>query len=141
MKKLYFVITAFILLSLHSANGAINNDVIEKLNKNNSLIAENIIEMYQNYIIFSKKPVKRVFSNDKSIAHAYVMTTIDNVRDTIIVEAKSIGKTTLTAIVDNKEITINVTVQKNKTIVDCNCDLFKIISLDVPSEIKFTGGV
>ena len=141
MKKLCFLTISLILLSCHTANSAVNGDYANNANKvEKYVLAENPFPLYQNYIIFSKKPVKKITSLDSTIAHAYVMTTIDNVRGTVIVEAHSIGSTKLIATVENKEIVINVTVKKNKTIVECDSDLFEIISLDVPSAVTFTQG-
>ncbi len=141
MKKFWLLTTALIILSCHTGICATNNDYAQNVNKiEQYIIAENIYPTYQNYIIFSKKPIKKVFSNDKNIANAYVLTTIDNSRDTIIIEANSIGKTQLTAIVDDQNITIEVNVTKSKTYVKTNYELFEALSLDTPDELSITEG-
>ena len=140
MKRICLFLTTIIALANCTANCAENDYFEKKTNIENFLIAENTQDLYQNYIIFSKKPVKKIESSDDTIVHAYVMTTIENTRDTIIIEAHSIGNATLKAYVDNQIITIKVTVKKTKTIVETDSELFEIISLDVPSAIKFSEG-
>lgn len=142
MKNFWLLTTALIVLSCHTGNCATNNDYAQKANRiEQYIIAENLCPVYQNYIIFSKKPVKNVFSNNKSIANAYVMATIENSRDTIIIEANSIGKTQLTAIVDDQSITIDVNVTKTKTYVKTDYELFEVLSIDIPEQVSITEGV
>lgn len=142
MRKICLLTISLILLGCQNTGLAVNSDYLENANKiEQYLISENNFPIYQNYVIFSKKPVKKIISSDYSIVNSYVMTTIDNVRDTIIIEARSLGSAKLTATVDNQNLVINVTVKKDKTIVETNSDLFEVISLDVPNEISNKEGV
>lgn len=141
MKKFCLCTFLIVLFFNLTANCAVNDDYFKNANKiENYIIAQNNMEIFQNYILFCKKPVKKITSEDNTIAHAYIMTTIDNERNTVIIEAHSTGSTKLNAIVDNQVIVINVTVKKNKTIVETDSDLFEIISLDIPSSVNITEG-
>lgn len=142
MKKYCLLIISFVLLISQNVSLGDDSAFDGKTNKfEQYLISQNILPSYQNYIIFSKKPVKKIVSNNLAVAYAYVMTTIDNVRDTVIVEARSIGTTKLVATVDNQNLVINVTVQKDRTIVETNSDLLEIVLLDAPSDNPITEGV
>lgn len=142
MKKYCLLIISFVLLISQNVSLADDSAFEDKTNKfEQYLISQNILPSYQNYIIFSKKPVKKIVSNNSEVAYAYVMTTIDNIRDTVIVEARSIGTTKLVATVDNQNLVINVTVQKDKTIVETNSDLLEVVLLDAPSDSPITEGV
>lgn len=142
MKKYCLLIISFVLLISQNISLGDDSAFEDKTNKfEQYLISQNILPSYQNYIIFSKKPVKKIVSNNSEVAYAYVMTTIDNVRDTVIVEARSIGTTKLVATVDNQNLVINVTVQKDKTIVETNSDLLEVVLLDAPSDSPMTEGV
>lgn len=142
MKKYCLLIISFVLLISQNVSLADDSAFEDKTNKfEQYLISQNILPSYQNYIIFSKKPVKKIVSNNSAVAYAYVMTTVDNVRDTVIVEARSIGTTKLVATVDNQNLVINVTVQKDKTIVETNSDLLEVVLLDAPSDSPMTEGV
>lgn len=142
MKKYCLLIISFVLLISQNVCLADDSAFEDKTNKfEQYLISQNILPSYQNYIIFSKKPVKKIVSNNSAVAYAYVMTTVDNVRDTVIVEARSIGTTKLVATVDNQNLVINVTVQKDKTIVETNSELLEVVLLDAPSDSPMTEGV
>ena len=142
MKKICLLTISLILLGCQNTSLAVNNGYLKNVNKiEKYLISENAFPIYQNYVIFSKKPVKKITSSDYSIVNSYVMTTIDNVRDTIIIEARSLGSAKLSVIVDNQNLVINVTVKKDKTIVETDSDLFEVISLDVPNEISHMEGI
>lgn len=142
MKKYCLLIISFVLLISQNVSLAEDSAFVDKTNKfEQYLISQNVLPNYQDYIIFSKKPVNKIVSNNSAIAHAYVMTTVDNVRDTVIVEARSIGTTKLIVTLDNQNLVINVTVKKDKTIVETNSDLLEAVVLDVPSENPITEGV
>lgn len=142
MKKYCLLIISFILLISQNLTLADDGAFANKTNKfEQYLISQNILPSYQSYIIFSKKPVKKIVSSNSAIAYAYVMTTVDNARDTVIVEARSLGTTKLTATVDNQNIVINVTIKKDRTIIETNSEFFEAVSLDVPTENSMTEGV
>jgi hypothetical protein len=142
MNKYFLPIISIFLLSNLTANCAVNDNYLNNVDKiEKYLIAENSDFSFQNYLIFSKKPIKNITSSNTTVANAYVVTTIENSRDTVIVEVNFFGTATLSANVDNKNVSIMITVSDNGTKVESKSDLFDIIPLDIPNSVTSSEGV
>lgn len=89
---------------------------------------------FDNYLIISKEPIKKISSKDKSVADVKILSTLMNERNMIILEIKKTGKTILNIEFQDMNTDIEVNVKKNKTIIEPKKG-FEYLMLDIPPEI------
>lgn len=94
---------------------------------------------YQDYMIFSDKPVKGAVSEDKSIADVLPVQTIDNFKQTILFKAKKEGKTVIIIKTSEGDRRLEVSVKDDDTVFK-GSEGFEFLPCDIPPEnIKING--
>ena len=88
---------------------------------------------FEDYILLSEKPIKKVISSNQEVIVANVLVTIMNEKNTVIIKSKSKGKAILTLTIDDEKFEIPIEVKDNKTVFKKN-PLFEILKIDLPPE-------
>lgn len=73
---------------------------------------------FQDYIVFSEKPVKQISVEDKSIVNFSIVQTIDKPRQTLILASLKEGKTTAEITTEDGVSLVKITVKKETTKVN-----------------------
>lgn len=87
------------------------------------------------YVMFSRKPIRSIKSQNEDIVKPTIMTTIQNKRDTVIMDIKSEGHTVIIVNLGKEEFVVNVNVNKYGVNISSKCKLFSFFQLDVPDSV------
>ncbi len=115
-----------------NAQNIIAKNVEEKNHVQNSVMKENNVKIFEDYLILSQKAVKKASSSNTQIVDIKILTTVMNERTTVIVSPKSKGIAKITLIIDDTSYEIKVNVKDNKTILTPKISVFEYIQLDLP---------
>ena len=89
---------------------------------------------FDNYLLHTDKPVKKIISSDSNIITANVLVTVMNEKDTVIITPKHVGKAVLTFYFNDETVEIPVTVKKGKTVFKRK-PKFNFIKIDDPPQL------
>lgn len=97
------------------------------------LILSAPVQAFENYMIISSSPVKSVTVENSKILDADPVFTIDNQKKIIVITPKSKGKTKINIDLFDNEKTIDIKIEKEKTIIK-SLDGFNYFPVDIPPE-------
>ncbi len=97
------------------------------------LILNSPVQAFENYMIISSSPVKSVTVQNKEILDADPVFTIDNQKKVIVITPKSKGKTKIHVELFDNTKTIDIKIEKDKTLIKPQ-EGFNYFSVDIPPE-------
>ncbi|MBQ3311892.1 hypothetical protein IJG72_07430 [bacterium] len=97
--------------------------------------------LFRTYLMFSYEPIKKIKSANEGIITATIMTTVQNRRDTVILEPKSNGNTKLEVEIGKEKYEVCIGVNDSKITIYSNCKLFNFVPLDKPDSVSLKNEV
>lgn len=90
---------------------------------------------FDDYIVLSKMPVKKVVSSDEEVVRANVLTTLMNEKDTVLVKSVAKGKAVLSFEFYGSKIDVPFEVKDKKTTFKLkDTDTLQFVKIDIPPE-------